>query len=434
MERNPFLYGKPISAASRFWGRKNELDHILTRLCSYQPECTALVGERRIGKTSLLNQLRNEQTMQAWLDSWDTILVYEDLQEVDPTITPTFFWGRLLERIALSLQSNDDLRVACEKASTQETINNYTLSNLFARFDRQGFRVIFLFDEFENITNNKNFTEAFFAGLRALAIHHRIGLVTSSNRSLADLCHSDAIKSSPFFNIFSVVRLLQFTEDEAIELIEGSLKETDVSFRRAEIEGVFNIAGYHPFFLQIAGFFLFAGYLQGLPQTQRWEFMANRFAQEAEPHFAYYWHHSEEEEKIVLTALALLEKKGQPPARKFRMDVLTKIHSGSELTLVALYNRGLLHKYANTYSLFSTAFSEWIVNEIIDFTRDKRSFEEWLRASERSLSRLGRKARKDVEAILPQVKAKYRELVIGWLSDPRNFVGAVELLKSALRQ
>jgi hypothetical protein len=161
--------------------------------------------------------------------------------------------------------------------------------------------------------------------------------------------------------------------------------------------------------------------------------MSNRFVQEAEPHFAYYWHHSEEEEKIVLTALALLEKKGQPTAQKFRMDVLAKIHSGSELTLVALYNRGLLHKCANTYSLFSTAFSEWIVNEIMDFTRDKRSFEEWLRASERSLSRLGRKARKDAEVILPQVKAKYRELVIGWLSDPRNFVGAVELLKSALR-
>ena len=51
---NPFSYGNPIRDPARFHGRQAELRQIVNRLRSSARESTSIVGERRIGKTSLL--------------------------------------------------------------------------------------------------------------------------------------------------------------------------------------------------------------------------------------------------------------------------------------------------------------------------------------------------------------------------------------------
>lgn len=38
----------------------------------------------------------------------------------------------------------------------------------------------------------------------------------------------------------------------------------------------------------------------------------------------------------------------------------------------------------------------------------------------------------EIGAVLPQVSAKYRELVIGWASDPRNVIAVAGLLRGVL--
>ena len=58
--------------------------------------------------------------------------------------------------------------------------------------------VVFLLDEFERVTENVNFGPDFYYGLRSLMIHHKVALVTSSRLELIELCHSEAVKSSPF--------------------------------------------------------------------------------------------------------------------------------------------------------------------------------------------------------------------------------------------
>jgi eukaryotic-like serine/threonine-protein kinase len=54
---NPFTYGNPISDSRRFYGRAREVEQIFGRLRNEEFESSSLVGERRIGKTSLLNYL-----------------------------------------------------------------------------------------------------------------------------------------------------------------------------------------------------------------------------------------------------------------------------------------------------------------------------------------------------------------------------------------
>ena len=49
---NPFEYGKPITNPVQFFGRQVELDRV--KNACYQMRSISIVGERQIGKSSLL--------------------------------------------------------------------------------------------------------------------------------------------------------------------------------------------------------------------------------------------------------------------------------------------------------------------------------------------------------------------------------------------
>lgn len=73
---SPFVYGPMIRDAQRFFGRQAERRQLLSRVRTMQH--TSIVGERRIGKSSLLFRLYEEakQTMP------DAAIVYSDLPQV----------------------------------------------------------------------------------------------------------------------------------------------------------------------------------------------------------------------------------------------------------------------------------------------------------------------------------------------------------------
>jgi hypothetical protein len=97
---NPFTFGNPISDPMRFMNRKNEADLIFTRLHNSEFESSSIVGERRIGKTSLLNYLAHASIQSAHgLDPDKYLFVYMNLQMVDENTTPTRLWQRLLQEI-----------------------------------------------------------------------------------------------------------------------------------------------------------------------------------------------------------------------------------------------------------------------------------------------------------------------------------------------
>jgi ATP-dependent Clp protease ATP-binding subunit ClpA len=81
---NPFTYGNPISDPHRFVGREWEVKQIFGRLQNKEFESSSVVGERRIGKTSLLNYLANADVREMQgLGPEHCTFVYVDLQMVD---------------------------------------------------------------------------------------------------------------------------------------------------------------------------------------------------------------------------------------------------------------------------------------------------------------------------------------------------------------
>ena len=65
---NPFSFGAMVTDPNRFIGRRAELEIITARLNGQQPQGSAVVGPRRIGKSSLLHYLyqpRTDETVRA---------------------------------------------------------------------------------------------------------------------------------------------------------------------------------------------------------------------------------------------------------------------------------------------------------------------------------------------------------------------------------
>lgn len=437
MAANPFTYGNPITDPARFFGRAREIEQVYARLRNVEFESSSLVGERRIGKTSLLYYLADPSVRAAHgLDPAQYVFVYIDLQMVDRATTPARLWQRLLRQMGRHFQ-DVAIKSLVEELRQGEPLDNFALADLFDEIDDKGVRVVLLLDEFENVTANENFGPDFFYGLRSLAIHHNLALITSSRRELIELTHSEQIRSSPFFNIFANINVRLLAPDDTRQLVTRSLDGTGVSFTTRENETLLHLAGRHPYFIQAACHFLFETYAQHLDPEARLKALDTEFRREAAPHFSDYWFNSDDHEKIVLTVLALLEREPEAGSvrtggRAFKLDQLRNLYARSEQTLSRLEKRALISAGGDEYALFSAAFGEWIVSELTDTLSDPQGYDEWLKGDGSTLGKFSGNVRGQLQEILPRISSKYRPLVMSLVSDTVNLITIASILRGAL--
>lgn len=421
---NPFTFGNPIKEPERFFGRRAEIRQIVNRLLSSAHESTSIVGERRIGKTSLLYHLSNPQVaLSLGLEADRFCLVYVDFQGLTD-ITPQRFWQRVLGKMAHSV-CDKKLQAACLKLSQQAGFDLFDLEDLFNSITNKSLTTVLLMDEFEYVTQNPHFKGDFFGGLRSLAIHHNLALVPSTRRELVDLCHSDEIKGSPFFNIFVNVVLRPFTRLEVDELLAGY---TQAGLTSDEKDFVWNLGGGYPQFLQTAGYYLMEGRLQGLTGNVLEKYVAGNFDQQADSHYSYMWSHCSESEKVTLLSIMTLTQKEYSGKTKPTLDNLAHLRARIPQDLSALAKRGLVYESDDIYHIFSPSFERWIRNEIQAVPGEEESqstVEQWLKSN-------GRAHLKEVGIVLPYVKKKYWPIMSEFLvhfSIQSAIVAAVEIIK-----
>lgn len=361
---NPFTFGNPITDAARFIGRARLIEQVFSRLRNVEFESSSLVGERRVGKTSLLYHLADAEVQRAHgLDPARYHFLYVDLALVDATTTPARLWQYLLGRLKMLLPA-----AAFEGFDDTAPLDNFALAEFFDRLGAQGQYVVLLLDEFENVTRNANFGPDFFYGLRSLAIHHKLALVTSSRRELIELTHSDEIRSSPFFNIFANISVRLFSSDEARALMANALDGRTIAFHERETDALLQYAGAHPYFLQAACHFLYEAHAQNMPAEKRDSFWRGEFRKQAAPHLAEYWRHSDDKEKIVLAALAVLEQPRGAHTDEWDAHALRALLARSERVLAHLDKRGLVRRTQDGYAPFSGLWSEWIFTALPEQT------------------------------------------------------------------
>lgn len=424
---NPFTFGNPIKDPARFYGRETDIRQITNRLLSSAHESTSIIGERRIGKTSLLYYLSNPEVgARIGLTPGKFCLVYVDFQGLTD-ITPTRFWQRVLKKVSRSI-CDESMKPAIEKLTGQESFDLFDLEDLFETTQDKGITVVLMLDEFEYVTQNPNFKSDFFGGLRALAIHHGVALVPATRRELVDLCHSDEIKGSPFFNIFANVVLRPFSRPEVDALLDGYTTDNEFSLTPQEKDFIWQLGGGYPIFVQMAGHYLLEGRAQGLSGDALTNFTVNSFDQQADAHYTYLWSHCSESEKITL--LILLTLGMQKPSRKAvpNLENLARMRARAPQDLAALGKRGMVVERDGVYSLFSPSLERWIRQEIVAAPGEEESqttAEEWLNSGKRENM-------KEVRGVLPKFKKKYWPM-LGDLAKELSLefaaAGAFELIR-----
>jgi hypothetical protein len=433
---NPFTYGNPISDPRRFVGREYEVRQIFSRLSNKEFESSSVVGDHRIGKTSLLKHVANPRVWSTQvLGSKLYSFIYVDLAIVDAQTEPAQLWRHLL---ALVQQNCTDPRTAglLEKMLDHERLQSFELDRLFCRTDDLGHHVVFLLDEFERITDNENFGPDFYNQLRSYAIQHKIALVTSSRQELIRLCRDDRVKSSPFFNIFANINLPVFSHVDFELMVSQSLDGTSIKFSSSEMTEVLDLAGLHPYFSQAACHMLFESYGIGVVEpVARRDFLTRRFRAEAIPHIENYWDNSSDEERIVLTAGALLERTSKS-AREFSLEALQQLYGRGDQFVEVLEKRGLLMSRGSRYWIFSSVVGPWIISQITAELSEEQSYQQWLAKKENkdSVEKLTGRPGKRLRESLPKISSRYRHLFITWASDPKSVASLADLLQTVLTQ
>jgi hypothetical protein len=446
MINNPFAYSQPISKPDRFIGREYELHKILSGLGDKMS--ISIIGERRIGKTSLLKILPQEllgeastlptegsplPTEASTQDAHETYFIYLDLQMIESKDKPIDFWNEVLDELADRVPDSE-LKETIQQFCQAGIINTRALNKLFRQLGHAGLSIVLLLDELERLAYNPNFKPDFFYELRSLVINHRLALVTTSYTELSNLSLTDQVGASPFFNIFSKVYLGSFKPNEVNQLFDHYLAGTGIQFTSEERDFLISIAGFHPYYLAVAGRLLFDAHLNLLPASGGGLANLKRsFRAEVEGALAYSWSHTKPAEKVCLLMLALLSRSsgGEAPA-SFRSPRLANYYRTANRILERLIKRGVVIEQNGNLAIFSTVFAEWIRDELQDTQPSSESYEAWLNepARQSSLKRIKDSVVDEVtKQLFPVIKPNSRDWILGWLMRARDVDGVVALLR-----
>jgi class 3 adenylate cyclase len=301
---NPYLNRVMIPHPDLFFGRRGIVKRIMGRISAESPQSVSIVGERRIGKSSLLKYLNFPSTRLTYLDDPEQYLfLFIDFQQLR-SIDENQFIGIIFSE--LNKQPGYQVEISCGK-------NHDGMLFLCEQIAREGYKFILFFDEFESVTKNEKIGPDFYSFFRSLANNYPLAFITASGKNLKDMCVTHEISDSPFFNIFAVHYINLFSEKEAGDLISIPSKERGVPLEPLTRQ-IIETGGLYPFFLQMccSAWFDFleteetpaSDYKNSKTPRE----VVHMFREESYPHFEYVCETLEKNELEILKDCALGKK------------------------------------------------------------------------------------------------------------------------------
>ncbi len=327
---NPYVDCDAVSHLKMFFGRQQEVQILYGAISKRQS--VSIVGSRHIGKSSLLKFLGDPELQGRYGHDFQRFLFVVTDWRAYLQRTREDFFHRICEHILTQSQGRIELHLPAYPGEDR-------FVKLLEDIRRAGFFLVLLMDAFDRVTSNPEFDTRFFSFLRSLAgVSDLVSYVTATRKPLHMVCHSLEVASSPFFNIFLPCSLGAFTPDEARELITLPAEQAHCPFTPAEVTWLFEHAGLHPFFLQVACRHLLIAKSQ--QPTGNASLMRVHWAiyQELLPHIDVLWEELEEHQQEQLrqgmlhhvqTSQALLEFSGsslfRARIRSLAQDNLTRL-------------------------------------------------------------------------------------------------------------
>jgi hypothetical protein len=270
---NPFFYGAPVPA-DLFLDRRRELRRISGRIAN-RGQSTAVVGEPRSGKTSLLLYLESSEARARFYGTGGDRLVfsYLDAQTLGGQFTQAQFWEyalRPLHERAVGPNPGSPLAQAYQTCR-ENHFGTFVLERFFVQMGQTDWRLVLMLDEFDVLLYHPVLNSAeFFGGLRGLTSCSQgvLALVIANRCSLASL-HKDTQQlsraGSPYFNFLDEITLGPWPNKAVNELLDWGADRFTPDDRRF----ITQIAGGHPYLLQVAAFELWEAYEEGEEDPDR---------------------------------------------------------------------------------------------------------------------------------------------------------------------
>jgi serine/threonine-protein kinase len=356
--KNPFIYGGPVDI-KQFIGRRDEIDRVFGQLTNESRGSVAIIGERRIGKTSLLHYVAAPDVVKRWnLAEEQSIFMYQDCGAIAP-FTITRFWQTILKRLLLLLRRKYPQSPVFGSVQALLNAAEVTIQDIEFLLDEMyeaNLLLILMLDEFESLVRtdveNETITRDFLNGLRSLINHvpRTLSLIVATRQPLDEVCREIRFMGSPFYNNFVFVHLRPFKQAEAEALFDQMLADTGIVFNQVEKNYIHDLAGTHPLLLQVAASLIFTVKAESTGEIQDFAVIREQFCEQVEHQFKDFWKWSQPRERQILTQLA----KGEEEASTY-LEAWTDERA-------RLLRRGLIVKDKDgSYHIFSSIFWQWLI-------------------------------------------------------------------------
>lgn len=235
---NPFIVGRPVQDEV-FYGRNRELE-VLYRWIQRRQN-VMLIGERRMGKTSLL--LRLSQRLE-----WPFVCVFVDLQAF-PGQAEGLLNGVIRKVVEALLRQNllspdrwdkYSLTYASDFVKALESMIDEAKEKL------KEIRIVLMLDEAERLLE---FGNQVGGVVRAALTMNRDIVGVIAGTSQLDKLPVD-LDSSPLFNIFIRLTLRPLSREDTETLIREPSKQVSVNYEPDALNRIYELSGGIPFYIQ----------------------------------------------------------------------------------------------------------------------------------------------------------------------------------------
>ena len=219
---NPFGDRGRITQAERFFGREFLLQEIFAEL--RKGGSISLVGESQVGKSSILEHIR--QQGREILQLPPEAFIYLNMELIGGD-------DEFFEELCYELKIE-----TCRRRSLRRKL--------------QGNRYILCLDQIEKMTNKASFTKDARAELRGLAdgADMPLTLMIASRSPLNQLFPESSDETSPLYNLCRRLEVKPFTFEVTVDFIRDRLRGTGVQFSKNQIQELWDKTQGHPGKLQ----------------------------------------------------------------------------------------------------------------------------------------------------------------------------------------
>ena len=260
----PFIAGPMIMDPRLFVGRRGELARLTAM--AQQPVSANVVGERRIGKSSLLYHFF--QTWEQRVRQPDRYcVVYLNLQDAHCDQEHRFYQA-VLQALRQRLQRRPtlgQLPQSADRSGFSEAMGQCRQANVLP---------VLCLDEFESLfEQTQEFGDRFFDNLRALMNSNQVMLILASRQSL-DVYKKRHRLTSDFFNLGQIIRLGELEPEEVNDLVRlpaSTVSNLPPALGALEQSTAKKWGEQHPCKLQHAANFLWQAGQQGYDKKWAWK-------------------------------------------------------------------------------------------------------------------------------------------------------------------